>query len=194
MRVARTWDEAARNAGVQANDPMPGGTPLTQMPGFEAYQAEKIGWNEFLQRVRLYLSLDSCEDAERVHHGILMEPFDGTDDLVEELHQRGVRTACLSNTNAAHWGYLRDPGHYPAIAALEMPVASHEVGLGKPDPAIYAEFEALTGHRGNEILFFDDNAPNVEAARAFGWHAYLINPAGDTAAQMREILAPALAA
>ena len=35
------------------------------------------------------------------------------------------------------------------------------------------------------IVFFDDLAENVEAARAAGWNACPVDPHGDTAGQMR---------
>lgn len=194
VRVARTWREAAAHAGVPAVDPMEGGTPLSQLPGFEAYQAEQIGWKEFLQRLRLYLNLANAQDAERVHQHILMDPFPGTEELIQDLHDRGYRTACLSNTNAAHWTYLRDPAHYPAIAALQLPVASHEVAVGKPEPQIYATLETLAECGGSEIIFFDDVLANIEAARQRGWLAFHIDPSADPVRQMREALLLALAA
>ena len=40
-----------------------------------------------------------------------------------------------------------------------------------------------------EILFFDDAEENVQAARAVGWRAERIDPAGDTARQIAEALA-----
>jgi HAD superfamily hydrolase (TIGR01509 family) len=50
-------------------------------------------------------------------------------------------------------------------------VYSHEVGLGRPDPAVYALTAARLGVAPGEIVFLDDVAANVEAARAAGWHA-----------------------
>ncbi len=39
------------------------------------------------------------------------------------------------------------------------------------------------------MLFFDDAEENVRAARAVGWRAERIDPAGDTARQMTGALA-----
>ena len=58
------------------------------------------------------------------------------------------------------------------------------MGLAKPDPAIYEAFEAATGLRGPQILFFDDLAPNVAAARARGWN----DPLVETVPQLRRHL------
>jgi FMN phosphatase YigB (HAD superfamily) len=42
----------------------------------------------------------------------------------------------------------------------------------------------------SEILFFDDNFANVNAAAACGWNTVLIDPAGNVEAQIREALGP----
>ena len=44
-------------------------------------------------------------------------------------------------------------------------VYSHEVGLRKPDPAIYALAAARLGVAPYEVLFLDDVSANVGAAR-----------------------------
>ncbi len=185
VRVARTWREAAAHAGVALADPGLGDVALVDLDGFEAYQGKQIGLQEFLQSLRVALGLESVEDALKVHHGILMEAYPGTEDWVAELAGAGYRTACLSNTNAAHWNYLRDAGHYPAIASLQLTFASHILGLSKPDGLIYQALEEATGFSGSEILFFDDTAPNVSAALERGWQAFVIDPSGDTVGEMR---------
>jgi FMN phosphatase YigB (HAD superfamily) len=52
-------------------------------------------------------------------------------------------------------------------------VYSHEVGLRKPDPAIYALTAERLAVEPHEIVFLDDVATNVDAARRAGWHAVL---------------------
>jgi len=44
-------------------------------------------------------------------------------------------------------------------------------------------------YAGGEIPLFDDAEESVRAARAVGWRAERIDPAGDTARQMTEALA-----
>ena len=50
---------------------------------------------------------------------------------------------------------------------------SYDVGTRKPDEAFYAAVASRLGHPGAELLFFDDLAGNVEAARQAGWQAEL---------------------
>jgi FMN phosphatase YigB (HAD superfamily) len=43
------------------------------------------------------------DELKRVHDAICQEEHAGALALVDELHDAGVETACLSNTNHAHW-------------------------------------------------------------------------------------------
>jgi FMN phosphatase YigB (HAD superfamily) len=58
------------------------------------------------------------------------------------------------------------------------------MGLVKPDAEIYRAFERATGAAPGDVVFFDDLAENVDAARACGWDAVLVDHGGDTAAQV----------
>ena len=63
-------------------------------------------------------------------------------------------------------------------------VYSHEVGLAKPDPAVYDLTTRRLGVEPAEVVFLDDVAANVDAARAAGWHAV---HHVDTATSIREM-------
>jgi putative hydrolase of the HAD superfamily len=54
---------------------------------------------------------------------------------------------------------------------VDVLVHSHEVGMKKPDPRVYAHTTELLGVEPSQLAFLDDWLPAVEAARAFGWHA-----------------------
>jgi putative hydrolase of the HAD superfamily len=65
-------------------------------------------------------------------------------------------------------------------------VYSHEVGLAKPDPAIYRLTEQRLGARPDEIVFVDDHQRHVLAAEECGWRGVLHR---DTSATIREVRA-----
>ena len=46
---------------------------------------------------------------------------------------------------------------------------SYDLGYAKPDPAFFAEAARRIGAAASTILFIDDNAANVEGARAAGF-------------------------
>ena len=91
----------------------------------------------------------------------------GAEALVAELATRH-RVAALSNSNAAHWDRLDALG---ILAAFEPAMGSHELGLRKPDAAIFAAALARLDVAPSDVLFFDDSRANVEAARACGLDA-----------------------
>ncbi len=101
---------------------------------------------------------------------------------------RGLRAGILSNSGPGareaerHWGFEE---------MTDDIVYSHEVGLAKPDPAVYALTAARLGVEGREIVFLDDVAANVEAARAAGWHAVLHEETVRSIAELEQIIATA---
>ena len=68
----------------------------------------------------------------------------------------------LSNTNDAHAVVVRR--HWLARLARELWL-SNEIGLAKPDPAIFAFAIQRIGLSPREILFLDDRPENIAAAR-----------------------------
>lgn len=117
---------------------------------------------------------------------IVEAPYAGTVELIDELHGLGVVTGCLSNTNGLHWE--RMIREFPALGRLQHRLASHELMLAKPEPAIYAHAAAVLGMPAHRIVLFDDLAENCEGARRAGWHSCQIDHDGHTAAQMRRHL------
>ncbi len=49
-------------------------------------------------------------------------------------------------------------------------------GLAKPDCRIFKLAEAKAGVKGEEILFIDNSKNQIEAAKKFGWNAFLYDP------------------
>ena len=82
------------------------------------------------------------------------------------LKQRGMRTAILSNMgDTVHERMKREIGW---LARFDVLVWSYELGVAKPDLAIYRYVLERLGTRAEETLFLDDRPVNVEAAAAMG--------------------------
>ena len=92
----------------------------------------------------------------------------------------------FSNTNRAHevfWpsmfaGIL---GHFRTI------FVSHRMGLRKPDTEAFEHVVEAIGAPAERIVFFDDVAENVEAARAVGLQAVHVGSRTDVAAALAAI-------
>lgn len=83
-------------------------------------------------------------------------------DVVRTVRAAGVRTGLLSNS----WGLDYERDGWDAL--FDAVVISGEVGLRKPDPAIYALASERLGLPPEQIVFIDDLRPNVQAAAAAG--------------------------
>jgi FMN phosphatase YigB (HAD superfamily) len=199
VRIARDWSEGCRLAGFEVRGGSAGsGAGRLRGELMHQFGIGRLGEAEWAERVeRAMDGLYTREEVTRIHHCWTRGEYSGALELVEELNARGVVTACLSNTNHAHWKRLvhhdgekalfGEP-EYPAVTRLRHAHASHLHGLAKPDPAFYREFEAKTGHRGKAVLFFDDLIENVEAARSIGWRAERVEPTVETVPQIRALL------
>lgn len=82
-----------------------------------------------------------------------------------------LAVGAISNTNAVHVAWLDD--HAPELNEFELVIMSNEVGLRKPDREIYELAMEILGASPAQILYIDDLAENVEAARQLGISAIL---------------------
>lgn len=82
-----------------------------------------------------------------------------------------ARLACLSNVNSAHWERCVELG---VDQLFEPRFLSHEMGLRKPEHAIFHAVADALGEAPADILFLDDVAANVDAAHQTGMRAGLV--------------------
>jgi len=101
----------------------------------------------------------------------MMLPMPGSIALLAELRARGVALFALSNWNAET--FERTRSRFPFLESFDGLVISGWIGVAKPDPRIYAHL--LEAHRleAGDVLFVDDRAQNVEAARGAGIESVL---------------------
>lgn len=114
-------------------------------------------------------------------------PIDGTIALVEALHARGVPLYAITNFGADLWPRFRPT--LPVLGRFRDIVVSGVEKVAKPDPAIYALAERRFGRPGRTMLFIDDNAANIAAVRAAGWHGHLFT---EPAALERDLMSRGL--
>jgi glucose-1-phosphatase len=95
-------------------------------------------------------------------------PYGGALELVTEVRAT-VQAGFLSNMNSFQWA-----GNYegiPLTEAFDFRFLSFELGLVKPDPAIFDAVAARLPVPRDRVLFLDDNAINVQAAEGAGFAA-----------------------
>jgi putative hydrolase of the HAD superfamily len=107
-------------------------------------------------------------------------------DFCASLRPR-YRTAILSNS--ADGARREEQRRYGFSELVDVLVYSHEVGVAKPDPAIYRLTEERLGLTGAELVLVDDIQANVDAAVALGWAGVLHRTTASTISQVRAMLA-----
>lgn len=95
-------------------------------------------------------------------------PFAGSLELVRSLHGT-VPMGCVSNTNPVHW--QRHLDHWGIVQHFDWTFTSHELGMMKPDPAMFRHVIRTIGTSPDRLLFLDDSSEHVQAARALGMRA-----------------------
>ena len=93
-----------------------------------------------------------------------------TEAAMEALHARGVPQYGLSNIS--HETLHSTLAMSPAFGRLAGYVASGVERVMKPDPAIYRLCCARFGLAPSDMLFVDDSARNIEAARNLGFDVH----------------------
>jgi len=114
-------------------------------------------------------------------------------ELDAELHafarslRPSVRTAILSNSGDG--ARREEQARYRFGDDFDPIIYSHEVGLAKPDPAVFALTCELLGAGPAELVFIDDVPENIDAAAEFGLHAILHTITPRTIEAVRALLA-----
>jgi putative hydrolase of the HAD superfamily len=105
--------------------------------------------------------------------------------LLQRLKAAGHRLHFLSNMPAPYARYL-ERHNADVYACFETGLYSSQIGLMKPDAACYAHAAGRFGFGARQAppLFVDDSQPNVDAARAIGWDAFVYRDAAQCAAEL----------
>lgn len=194
LRICRGFEEGCGRAGLDLReDALTPERIATRRAIAQQYQRGEIDCQTWAQRVSDATGgAYSAAEVELLHDAWLIEEYPGVAAVITDLHDAGIATGLLSNTNARHWSrHLPTEtagADFPTIGLIQHRHASHLLGHAKPDEAIYRAFERETGCASGDLLFFDDLPENIERAHACGWRAHQIDHEGDTAAQMRTAL------
>lgn len=95
--------------------------------------------------------------------------IDGSFRLMQALQARGVPVLAL--TNFGRETLVIAKARFDFLNTFDQMFVSGDLGVIKPEPAIYAAVEAA-GHAPERLFFTDDNPANCAAAAARGWHVH----------------------
>ncbi|MBT3789374.1 MAG: HAD-IA family hydrolase [Alphaproteobacteria bacterium] len=95
--------------------------------------------------------------------------FEGALELVDDVAEH-LQVGCFSNTNEVHWS---QPCNQIVHKKFEHHFLSFEIGLVKPDIEAFQYVASAFDCAPEAVFFVDDNVINVDAAREFGFQAYV---------------------
>ena len=110
-------------------------------------------------------------------------PIEGSVVLLEELKRAGYELHALTNWSAETFPLARD--RFAFLDWFETILVSADVGLIKPDRAIFELLLERIGHRPADCLYIDDNPKNAAAAAALGLDAIAFENADQLRAALR---------
>ena len=165
---------------------------VPEPPFFEIYSATRhdydCGRSDFRQHWRAFADAAGVElrpaQVERIAGMETLMWMRVNPDalaLAREIKAQGMKTAILSNI--PH-DLLAEVRKFHWVNEFEVKIWSCELGIVKPDPAIYHACLDALGCPAERTLFFDDRPNNVEAARELGMEAHIF----ESAEQAREIV------
>jgi 2-haloacid dehalogenase len=142
-----------------------------------------FGWNYEFDRGRSFL--EGLAAAEAAHPGrtgplagylsgfpdTIRTPIAGTWDLLDRLQAQGRPLYAITNFAAETWPQALSLHPRLGTVFRDVVVSSH-VRLLKPQAEIYRLLLARNALVAEACLFIDDNADNVEGARAVGMEAH----------------------
>lgn len=155
---------------------------------YESGKQSDIEFREFL-RSRLDLTISDLEFDE-AFSALLLDFQEGVYEWIASL-QSTYHLILLSNTSSIHAERFTKVSLGPTgenlFSLFHHVYYSYEMGLVKPDQAIYHRVLTEQGFSPSQILFFDDNLANINSAKSIGIDSYLIDP-NRTFIQIQEIL------
>ena len=140
--------------------------------------AQEYGADLFARATEADLQLDFASLANMMSR---LDVHDVVIERIRRLRADGYRTGLVTNNvkeASSQWRAL-----VPVDELFEVIVDSSEVGMRKPNPAIFLHaLELLGGVAPERAVFLDDAAGNVAGAQAAGLHGILVDAADPSGA------------
>ncbi|BCE03810.1 HAD family hydrolase [Marinicellulosiphila megalodicopiae] len=139
---------------------------------FHDYETGKISTDVFISQAKTALNLTiSDQQFKELFDQIIITPFKRAEEVLSKVKSQ-FNVAILSNTNPMH--YQKILNNFNIYQHCEHLFLSHQMGVMKPSGEIFSMMLKQLHCKAQHVLFFDDNMPNVLAARKLGINSELI--------------------
>jgi glucose-1-phosphatase len=130
------------------------------------YETGDISTADFLNGLRtVFNNKFTIGRLQKAFSGIIQQPIAGTSAIVSRL-AGSYQTALVSNTSEIHFNASLEK--VPALGILQKHYLSYQLQVMKPAAGFYDAIIQDQGRVPSELLFIDDLAENVQAAKAAG--------------------------
>ncbi len=132
---------------------------------------ERGDWSEaqFFQKLSVECRLEASLEELKKGFAEIFTPVPSMVEFMESLKERGIPVMVFSNTNVTAVDYIR--AAFPFFERFDAYCLSYEHGCMKPDTTLYGVAQLMTRCTPGNLLFLDDRAENVHAARQMVWSA-----------------------
>jgi len=118
---------------------------------------------------------ENIRNFRRTWHEMVPHAYDDSVAVMERLIDAGRDVTMLTNFAADTFAEAR--ARFPFLNRPRGVTVSGEIGLIKPDHAIYDRHAQAFGLEPAATIFIDDSQKNVDGAKAAGWQAVLFTDA-----------------
>ena len=139
-------------------------------------------WQKFVRDAGLHLSPATIDELNHLDARMWTTQNPAMLAWQQALKARGMLTGILSNMGDNVLENIER--EFDWIHRFDVLIWSYQLGIAKPDPAIYHTVLSKLGTAPAETLFIDDKLVNIEAAQALGMKAILFTDV----AQLRQDL------
>lgn len=170
--VIRHWDDEGAVAGEAAAG-LPAGAINRVAYDIPEFMATQVGtvtameWKDAIGRALVAEYGPGAEVAAEVYFSYAGRLDHEMVEFVAAVREH-VTVALLSNATDQLREHLE---HHALVDAFDVVFSSAEIGLAKPDTAVYLHAARVLAVEPEECFFTDDRPENVEGARAAGMHA-----------------------
>jgi putative hydrolase of the HAD superfamily len=126
-------------------------------------------WQKFLRDSKLDLGPNAVDELNRWDANMWTTQNPAMLAWQLQLKQHGLRTAILSNMGDSVLESIER--EFDWLPRFDVLIWSYQLGMAKPEAAIYRHTLEKLGTLPGETLFIDDKAANIDAARALGMMA-----------------------
>lgn len=149
---------------------------INQSPLLLRYERGEMTDAEFFDSVRSTTGFEGDLKEFAPMFGDIFSEIQPMIDLHAALRRQSIQTFIFSNTNNLAASHIRNT--FPFFSQFDGYIYSYEQKVMKPEARMYEVVEKQTGCRGNQLLYVDDRAENIDGGASRGWQVVLHeNPA-----------------